>query len=360
MARRSGQSGTVVIKGDWYYGRFYVDVPGQEERVRKSVAIGPVKETTKPQAKRKLQDLLHEMGVNSSSHLQRALHPVQTFAEKAKLWEENSLPLHKPSSQNSSHYNLKKHLIPNFGQMPVDSIDENVVQAWIAGLHKRGELAPKSIHNLWKVLRLILGKRHVNEWTVKLPGIPEKEQRYFTPVEVKKIIDAAEGQYKSLFALQFATGMRFGEVAGLHVEDLDFEESVIRIRRSTYRLQEVTPKSQAGHRQIDVDADTMKMLRGHLGDLQNGRVFQTKNGTPLVVNNVNRHVLKPLCKKLGIPIGTTHAFRHGRISVLQQNNVPGDLIKKWVGHTSLKTTSKYTHFPTEYRRKVVSELAKNG
>jgi integrase len=101
-------------------------------------------------------------------------------------------------------------------------------------------------------------------------------------------------------------------------------------------------------------------LKTYLGDRQSGRVFQTKHDTPLVVNNVNRHVLKPLCKKLGIPIGTTHAFRHGRISVLQQNNVPGDLIKKWVGHTSLKTTSKYTHFPTEYRRKVVSELAKNA
>ena len=163
-----------------------------------------------------------------------------------------------------------------------------------------------------------------------------------------------------MFALQFATGMRFGEVAGLHVEDLDFEESVIRIRRSTYRLQEVTPKSQAGHRQIDVDPDTMTMVKEYLGNRQSGRVFQTRNGTPLVVNNVNRHVLKPLCKKLGISIGTTHAFRHGRISVLQQNKVPGDLIKEWVGHTSLKTTSRYTHFPTEFRRKVVSDLAKNG
>jgi integrase len=88
------------------------------------------------------------------------------------------------------------------------------------------------------------------------------------PEELKKIIDAAEGQYKSLFALQFATGMRFGEIAGLHVEDIDFDQSVIRIRRSTYRLQEVTPKPQAGHRQIDVDPDTMTMLKEYLCDRQ--------------------------------------------------------------------------------------------
>jgi integrase len=94
---------------------------------------------------------------------------------------------------------------------------------------------------------------------------------------VKKSIDAAEGQYKPLFALQFATGMRFGEIAGLHVEDLDFEESVIRIRRSTYRLQKMTPKSQAGYRQIDVDPDTTSMLRKHLENRQTSRVFRTRN-----------------------------------------------------------------------------------
>ena len=104
----------------------------------------------------------------------------------------------------------------------------------------------------------------------------------------------------------------------------------------------------------------MAKLREHLGNRQNRRVFQTKDGTPLVVNNVNGYVLKAPCKAVKIPIGTTHAFRHGRISVLQQNNVTGDLIKKWVGHTSLKTTSKYTHFPAEYRQEVVSKLTKIG
>ncbi len=66
-----------------------------------------------------------------------------------------------------------------------------------AGLQKEGMLAPKSIHNVYKVLRLIIGKPS-KDWSIRLPGISEKEQRYFTPEEVKKIIDAAEGRYKSL------------------------------------------------------------------------------------------------------------------------------------------------------------------
>jgi len=193
-------------------------------------------------------------------------------------------------------------------------------------LEKQGVLAPKTVHNMWKVLRLIMGESFTNV-RVKLPSIPEEEQRFFTPEEVKLIIDGSEGQYKVLFALQFATGMRFGEAAGLHVEDLDFKESVIRIRRSTFVHQEVTTKTKAGFREIDVDPKMMKMVKDYLGSRQSGRVFESRNGTPLVNGNVNRYVLKPLCKKLEIPIGTTHAFRHGRVSLLQQNSVPGDLIK---------------------------------
>jgi integrase len=310
---------------------------------------------TKSEAKLKLREMLHERGVNTSFHLDRALNPVRTFAEEVRWWEENKLPMQKPSSQNSSHYILRKHLVPTFGILPIDMIDEKKVQEWISKLMKEGRLAPKTIHNMWKILRLVTGK-FSREWNVKLPEIPEVEQRFFTPEESRKIVDEAEGQYKPFFAIQFGTGMRFGEVAGLHVEDLNFEESVIYIRRSTFRHQEVSTKTKAGHREVDVDPETMKMVKEYLGDRQSGRVFESRNGTPLVCSNVNRYVLKPICKKLGIPIGTTHAFRHGRVSLLQQNSVPGDLIKRWVGHTSLRTTSKYSHFTREFRKQVASHL----
>jgi len=84
MARRSGQAGAVVAKGDWWHGRFYVDVPGEEKRARKSIPIGPRKEMTKPEAKRRLRSLLEEVGVNSSAHLNRAINPVETFAQKVQ------------------------------------------------------------------------------------------------------------------------------------------------------------------------------------------------------------------------------------------------------------------------------------
>jgi hypothetical protein len=42
MSFRSGQSGTVVRKGQMWHGRYYVDLPGKEERRRASVSLGSV------------------------------------------------------------------------------------------------------------------------------------------------------------------------------------------------------------------------------------------------------------------------------------------------------------------------------
>jgi integrase len=109
--------------------------------------------------------------------------------------------------------------------------------------------------------------------------------------------------------------MPFGELAGLHVEDLDFTRSIVHIRRSTFRLIETEPKTDAGLRSVNVDPKVMAMVKEFLGDRQTGRIFQSRNGTPLVHSNVNRYVLQSINEKVGIPMATTHASRHGRISI---------------------------------------------
>jgi hypothetical protein len=53
MSRRSGQSGSVYVKGSQYIGRYRVDVPGQNKRVRPTVIIGNIDQFTRPKAERK-------------------------------------------------------------------------------------------------------------------------------------------------------------------------------------------------------------------------------------------------------------------------------------------------------------------
>ena len=367
MSFRSGQSGTVVRKGQMWHGRYYVDVPGVEERRRTSIPLGSVTTMKKTEAKRKLRAILQEMGLNDDTHLEQidSAASVKTFASEAAWWKENRLSLFKPSCQETMGSHLDKYLIPNFGSLPMGAIDERRVQEFIANLSRteyatskgrQKKLSPKSIRNIVGVLKLVVGPKVWRDWNLRLPEVPIKEQRYFSPDEMRLIVDAATGQWKVLFATLAGTGMRCGEAFGLHIEDLDLVNQRIKIKRSVWEGEEVTPKSKQGYRTVTIDPILTGMLAAHLGFRKAGRVFQTRNGTPLCKRNTRRR-LNELLKKLKLPKAGLHAFRHGRVSVLQAMGVPGDLVKEWVGHSSLQTTSQYTHFQDDYRRQVASHVA---
>jgi integrase len=76
-------------------------------------------------------------------------------------------------------------------------------------------------------------------------GKPSRsKQRYFTEEQLKRIIEAAHGQYRVLFAVLGRTGVRIGEAAGLYVEDIDIQSQVIHVRRGIWKGQDLAPKTE--------------------------------------------------------------------------------------------------------------------
>jgi integrase len=190
--------------------------------------------------------------------------------------------------------------------MAPSEIKTGVINDWIADLRSK-DLQPKTVHNLWKQFRAIMNRcaqqndEPKRAWYPALPAIPEEEQRWFTQYEVQRIVEAAQGQYRVLFHLAAYSGLRSGELAGLHVQDLDFARGVIRVRRSVWKGMEVAPKTRKGYRDVWIDSTSVHMLREHLGSRSAGRVFQSRVGTPLENRDICTRVLKPICRKIGNP-----------------------------------------------------------
>ena len=355
MAKRSGQAGTVVRKGLKWHLRYLHDTP--EGRVRKSVPLGDVSDLTKTEAKRLGAQWLHEQGINTPEHAQRA-YVVPTFDSALQKWQEARLVAFKPSGKSSSEYVVNKHILPRFRGMLLERLDKHIVQLWINDLSASG-LAPKTVSNVVKLLKSILNWSEIGtrDWRLRMPDIPDDEQRWFTPEEVERIIETANGQYKVLFRLAYASGMRAGELFGLHADDFDFEAGTVKVQRSTFKNIETTPKSKKGRRTIYLDSRTLEEVKTLLGDRTSGRLFMTKIGSPLKVGEVGRYVLGPICKKLGIPHGGMHAFRHGRVSLMQDAGVNEKVIQTEIGHSSLRMTRRYTHFTDQQRRMLAEKLS---
>jgi integrase len=98
------------------------------------------------------------------------------------------------------------------------------------------------------------------------------------------------------------------------------------------------------------------MIREHVGGKGSGLVFQSQRGTPLRHPRVIKKVLHPLLERLGIPQAGMHAFRHGRVSYLLENNTPIETIRAWIGHGSDQMVRLYTHLRPEYRKRVLSAI----
>jgi integrase len=354
MAKRSGQSGTIVPKGNWWHLRYLADTP--DGRIYKSVPIGRMDEMTKTQAKRLGKKYLDELGINTPQHLQ-LVTTVPTFAVALQKWEKGLLPGFKPSGQQSSKYIIRKHIKPKFGGTLLEEVNKQAVQEWINKLEESG-LKPKTVSNIVKLLKSILNWSDIGtrDWRLRLPQIPEIEQRWFTAEEVEKIVEAAEGQYKVLFRLAYHTGCRCGELFALRVEDFNFARGTVSVVRSAWRNLETTPKSGKS-RTIYLDSRTLMEVEALLNDRTSGRLFMTRDGTPLKSGDVNRDVLKPICKQVGIPVGTMHAFRHGRVSAIESGGTPKKIIKLEIGHSSLRMTERYTHFTVEQRKATAEKLA---
>src|SRR5580692_5159315 len=189
MGKRSGQSGCIVQKGNIWHVRFLVDTP--EGRVRKSVPVGNVDEITKTQARRLGDAYIHELGINTPQHLAQSL-AAPTFDVALQKWRDACLVGFKPSGKQSAKYVVGKHVEPKFTGKLLEQVDKQAVQLWINELASSG-LKPKTVSNIVKMLKSILNWNEIGtrDWKLRLPEIPEDEQRWFTEEEVEKITEAA-------------------------------------------------------------------------------------------------------------------------------------------------------------------------
>ena len=359
MSKRSGQCGQVILRHGRYVGRYYVD--NSDRRIRKAVVLGLKTEMTKPEAKRRLLELISNEGINAPTYLERALGNAKTFNEVADKWEQMRLPKLGQSSQYMNPKLVAKHLRPFFGTMAIDGIKTGTINEWVSTVMK--DFEPKTVHNMYKLFRAIVNWYHRQEdrqprkWSPDLPPLLDEEQRWFTPEEAARIVANAEGRNKTLFHLAVSTGMRAGELFGLKVEDIDFPRHLIRVVRSTWLGKEVPTKTRKGYREIFIDEETVQALKQYLAGRTTGLIFPSKNGTALRNRDVVFDVLYPLCDKLGIKRGGMHAFRHGRVSLMRASGAPEDLVKRQIGHSSLKTTSGYTHFSEDFQRDLANRLS---
>lgn len=198
---------------------------------------------------------------------------------------------------------------------------------------------------------------------VKPPRVEHKEARYLDEEQAARLMEALESadiQNSTMIKLLLYTGMRRGELCGLTWEDIDFEKSVIHIRRSSLYLAdkgifEDETKNATSRRSIKVPADAMQALRAfrawqrrqalQLGDQwqASGRVFTAWNGAPIHPDTVTGWFAR-FIKENDLPDISLHSLRHTNATLLIAAGTNLQTVAARLGHASVTTTGKiYAH-----------------
>ncbi|MFD7631536.1 tyrosine-type recombinase/integrase [Streptomyces sp. NPDC059851] len=209
---------------------------------------------------------------------------------------------------------------------------------------------------------------------VKTTAPRPKRFRPLTAAEARHFLDAARtDRLHALYELALRTGLRKGELLGLHWEDLDLNSGTATIRRSLQRtstggLTHLPTKTRASERRIALPAECIHSLKQHKerqhkeretagsGWQDGGLVFTTPSGRPLDPANLTRR-FRTFLDRAGLRRIRFHDLRHSTATLLLEQGVDLIVIKELLGHAHIGVTaSVYAHVRLRLQRQAIDTL----
>jgi len=259
---------------------------------------------------------------------------VRWFDTEVRIPSERGLPgAHARNTVRNRDIFLQRHLIPFFGDRPLDSIRPADIQRFHDEAMRRGELSTSTINTILGTLRLILAHAHVQELVasnavdVWKSGRGRRKGTAIAPVSGEKVLSHEEleellATSASHFAAQYPlmlfladTGVRIGEACGLQWQDLDLANGTARIARSADHAGRLGPTKTRRERDVELSTRLRKALRGIQPDIarDDAPVFRAPEGGPLISSNFRERVFRRIVRKAlgkdrrGV---TPHSLRH--------------------------------------------------
>jgi integrase len=198
---------------------------------------------------------------------------------------------------------------------------------------------------------------------VDLPPLVQKERQIYTLEEAQAFLDSLKDapiKYQAFCVLAIYSGLRRGELLGLEWSDLDFENQVITVRRTSLYTKSKgvftdTTKTLKSQRSLKLPAavfDLLKQLRTdqkierlRQGDywINSDRLFVGEHGNPMNPGTPY-HWLERFCKETGQKFYGVHTFRHLNATLLIDSGTDVRTVSRMLGHSTPTTTLNiYAH-----------------
>lgn len=320
-----------------------------------------------------------ESEIDSGDHIARSQSATVERAVVEFLEEidnKAALGVLRKGTAHNYHTAFRRIIIPAFGHRLMLELTGADLEAWYYGIVRAKKMTPGTVYRRLVYLKLLFDFGQRRRWVRKghnpaadamtAIGKPrENKIETFRLEDVRNIIAAVDerpfwGRKRPHAASRLAVnlaafcGLRWGEIHGLTLANIDLAGGFIRIRHTLGRGGELNePKTKAGNRDIRLPRHIVEMLAEFLAlyptTNPDGIVLASEAGTPVTPGNFRKSQWLPLQKRAGVAATgggpmRFHALRHFACSWMIENGWPITDVSEMLGHANVAITLQvYAH-----------------
>lgn len=261
---------------------------------------------------------------------------------------------------------IKNHILPHFGNKPVNAITPADIRQWQNTMMNKG-------YSDYYLNRLQVSFSTVLNYAVKYFNLPynpcsragrlgcvTRSLNFWTLEQYQKVLHHVT-DIRTYTALQvlFYSGIRCGELRALTLSDFNFEGCTISISKTLHHTadgyQIAPPKTVNGKRIVTVPAAVMDEVKKYCskiyGLLPDDRVFTFS------AQLIKRAMVKA-STQADIPVIRIHDLRHSHVSLLIEMGFSPHLIAERIGDTVQMINTTYGHLYSTRHKEVADRLNK--
>ena len=302
------------------------------------------------------------------------------FGEWLDHWYETYCkPNARPATQRTYEGYIRLYLHPRLGSIPLNKVTTSDIQQMCTWMmtearldQKNGDsgLSDSQVINCYSLCDRVLEKAMAEKLIVhnpakgcKLPPSRPKEMKVLSREDMQKVlIQAKEENYYELFLLEFATGLRLGELMALQWDDVDLVTGELRINKQVNlvgsKLVISEPKTKAAVRTLILPPSVRKVLAEYKTRVNSRWLFPSpkKDDLPIIPSAVSRR-LHTLLEHAGCEQVRFHDLRHTFATNALAHGMDIKTLSTILGHVSSTTTlNTYSHVTDEMRQRAAVKI----
>jgi len=191
----------------------------------------------------------------------------------------------------------------------------------------------------------------------------EKRDKKMSAEEVLKFFEQLPPFWRDFAETQFYMAGRVGEVAGLQVSSIDFQQRVLTVKyviawaRTSKHFDYLKDMPKNGEeRFVFLNEKLFEILTRRVAHASGGYVFHD-NGSPLSYRQIQYQYNHAL-KKAGLfpKFSSTHIMRHSMGTITRMVTGSMDSAQAVTGHKDIKMAQHYSSMPTDMNKNAVNDV----